>query len=37
MELFFLFAGGGAGGPGGIAGLEHQKKGLANDNPELKG
>lgn len=37
MELFFLFAGGGAGGPGEIAGLEHQKKGLANDNPELKG
>lgn len=36
MELFFLFAGGGDGGPGEIAGLKHQKKGLANYNPELK-
>lgn len=36
MELFFLFAGGGVGGPGERAGLEHQKKGLANYNPELE-
>lgn len=36
MELFFLFAGGGDGEPGEIAGLKHQKKGLANYNPELK-
>lgn len=36
MELLFLFAGGGVGGPGELAGLEQQKKGLANYNPELK-
>lgn len=36
MELFFLFAGGGDGGLGETAGPKHQKKGLANYNPELK-